>query len=148
VTHEASFKTLTEARKFKAKIKGQRKKREERMGLPSISAERTMEREHLRAQIKEARKNASTVVRDGKQFRVIRLEDDPSIERKRMRDLRDPEKLGTRYLMLRDKGVDIDVAVDMPVPAYQNGKYISADPAFHHSKVDQTQGNLDDGGAS
>ena len=53
------------------------------------------------------------------------------------RDLRDPIKLGERYLMLRKKGVDIDVAVEIPVGNYEDGGFISSNPADHHSKVDQ-----------
>lgn len=62
------------------------------------------------------------------------------------RDQRDPQLLGETYLKLRAKGVDIDTAVQMPVSPYENGEWISANPEHHHSKVDQTLGNLDDGG--
>jgi hypothetical protein len=58
------------------------------------------------------------------------------------RDQRDPETLGERYLLLRGKGVDIEYAVESPVRPYLNGQFISADPAEHHSKVDQTLGDL------
>jgi hypothetical protein len=58
------------------------------------------------------------------------------------RDQRDPQTLGEKYLALREKKVDIEVAVEMPVRPYLNGQFISADPADHHSKVDQTLGDL------
>jgi hypothetical protein len=58
------------------------------------------------------------------------------------RDQRDPIKLGEMYLDMRSKGVDIETAIRMPAENYQNGKYISSDPADHHSKVDQTLGDL------
>ena len=64
-----------------------------------------------------------------------------------MRDQRDPQLLGETYLKLRAKGVDVDTAVQMPVAPYENGPYISSDPADHHSKVDQTLGDLNDGAA-
>lgn len=35
-----------------------------------------------------------------------------------MRDLRDPQKLGERYQELRQKGLDIDTAVQMPVEPF------------------------------
>ena len=64
------------------------------------------------------------------------------------RDMRDPEKLGESYLQLRERGMDIDMAVQAPTRPYVDGGHISSDPAHHHSKVDQTLGVLDDGGAS
>lgn len=64
------------------------------------------------------------------------------------RDLRDPQKLGEIYLDVRSKGIAIETAILMPVEDYENGKYISADPARHHSKTPQNLGNLDDGGSS
>lgn len=64
------------------------------------------------------------------------------------RDLRDPERLGLRYLEFRKAGMWIEHAVWAPVENYSNGRYISCDPKDHHSKVDQTLGNLDDGGSS
>ena len=48
------------------------------------------------------------------------------------RDLRDPIKLGERYLMLRKKGVDIDVAVEIPVGNYEEGPWMSSKPHEHH----------------
>lgn len=65
-----------------------------------------------------------------------------------MRDLRDPTKLGLKYLQARSQGVPIDRAVKRKVKPYIDGGFISANPADHHSKVDQTLGILDDGGAS
>jgi len=59
-----------------------------------------------------------------------------------VRDQRDPTKLGLKYLAAREKDVPIVRAVKRKLKDYQNGKYISSDPADHHSKVDQTLGDL------
>jgi hypothetical protein len=76
-----------------------------------------------------------------------------------MRDQRDPQKLGELLLSSATAargayGADIpitevyDVHVrHIPVEPYSDGGHISSDPAKHHSKVDQTPGNLDDGGS-
>ena len=65
-----------------------------------------------------------------------------------MRDLRDPQKLGQMYLAARHAGQPIKKAVHQWAPDYEDGGYISSDPAQHHSKTPQTLGSLDDGGAS
>jgi hypothetical protein len=65
-----------------------------------------------------------------------------------VRDQRDPQKLGEWYLTLRERSMPIEEAVQVGVRDYENGRFISSDPALHHSKVDQTLGNLDDGGAT
>lgn len=65
-----------------------------------------------------------------------------------MRDLRDPQKLGEAYDTARQAGLEIEWAVQMPTPAYEDGGHISNDPAKHHSRTPQNLGNLDDGGAS
>jgi hypothetical protein len=54
-----------------------------------------------------------------------------------MRDLRDPLSLGDLYLEMRGLGVSIERAVTLPAEKYQNGQFISCDPADHHSRVDQ-----------
>ena len=54
-----------------------------------------------------------------------------------MRDLRDPEKLGKVYLWLRGAGVSIEESIKPQAKNYENGKYISCDPADHHSKTRQ-----------
>lgn len=59
-----------------------------------------------------------------------------------MRDLRDPIKLGEFYLEMRTLGVDIERAANLTVENYANGRYISADPAEHHSKTPQCLGDL------
>lgn len=58
------------------------------------------------------------------------------------RDLRDPRAVGLIYLKMRQLGADIADAVLMPAENYQNGKYISSDPALHHSKTPQHIGDL------
>jgi hypothetical protein len=63
-----------------------------------------------------------------------------------VRDIRDPEELGTTYLALRAGGAPIDIAVRAGANPYQDGGYISNDPAEHHSKTPQTLGDLNDGG--
>lgn len=65
-----------------------------------------------------------------------------------MRDMRDPEHLGYRYLIERSRGRSIEEAVRTNAPNYFDGGHISNDPAQHHSKTPQTQGSLDNGGAS
>jgi hypothetical protein len=62
-----------------------------------------------------------------------------------MRDLRDPLSLGDLYLEMRGLGVSIERAVTLPAEKYQNGPWISANPAHHHSKTPQTIGDLSDG---
>lgn len=54
------------------------------------------------------------------------------------RDLRDPEKLGEEYLWQRGAGASIQKAANAYVPVYEDGGFISSNPAEHHSKVDQT----------
>lgn len=61
------------------------------------------------------------------------------------RDRRDPEALGHAYLKARAAGLDIDVAVRLPVEEYKDGPFMSADPAKHHSKTRQDV-PLHDGG--
>lgn len=60
-----------------------------------------------------------------------------------MRDKRDPQKLGERYLQLREGGVPREFAVQVPVPDYVDD-VMSADPADHHSKTPQDT-NLQEG---
>jgi hypothetical protein len=59
-----------------------------------------------------------------------------------VRDLRDPQKFGPIYLALRQGGTTIREAVTASAPNYVNGKFISNDPAKHHSKTPQTKGDL------
>lgn len=54
-----------------------------------------------------------------------------------MRDLRDPQKMGEWYLKLRANGMPIEEAVEVGVAPYENGPFISSDPAEHHSKTPQ-----------
>ena len=63
-----------------------------------------------------------------------------------MRDQRDPQKLGERYLEMRRQGADIEWAVTSPVDPYRDGGFISSNPAEHHSQTPQNLGNLNDGG--
>ncbi len=65
-----------------------------------------------------------------------------------MRDLRDPGLCGLAYLKARKLGAPIEDAVAVPVRPYENGPYISSDPAEHHSQTPQNLGDLDDGGTS
>ena len=60
------------------------------------------------------------------------------------RDLRDPALLGRKYLQLRGRkrAVSIATAVKASVADYANGPFISNDPARHHSRTPQTQGDL------
>lgn len=60
--------------------------------------------------------------------------------------MRDPVKLGESYLELRERGMEIDMAVQAPTRPYTDGGHISADPAHHHSKTPQNVGDLDTGG--
>jgi hypothetical protein len=56
-----------------------------------------------------------------------------------MRDLRDPGFVGEAYLKAREMfGTEIEHAVLVPAPNYQDGGHISSDPAKHHSKTPQT----------
>ena len=55
----------------------------------------------------------------------------------RGRDRRDPQVLGEAYLRARKLGASIEDAVSVPVRAYEDGTYMSADPADHHSKTRQ-----------
>jgi hypothetical protein len=63
-----------------------------------------------------------------------------------MRDLRDPEALGKEYMNQRLRGLSIAQAVLLETPYYQDGLFISSDPANHHSKTPQNLGDLSDGG--
>jgi hypothetical protein len=60
------------------------------------------------------------------------------------RDMRDPGKLGKAYLAVRQprKRMKISRAVLLPVDPYENGRFISNDPAKHHSRTPQTKGDL------
>ena len=64
------------------------------------------------------------------------------------RDMRDQEKLGQMLLSLRRLCPEAPLsclADELPtyyVPDYEAGPYMSADPHLHHSKVDQTLGDL------
>lgn len=53
------------------------------------------------------------------------------------RDLRDPQGLGEGYLSLRALGVPIEMAVAVSVSPYDDGPFMSNDPADHHSKTQQ-----------
>jgi len=59
------------------------------------------------------------------------------------RDLRDPQKLGEAYQLVRQKGLDIDTAVRMPVENYINdegvieryGRPDQLEPVWAHIQV-------------
>ena len=142
VIHRKSFPTLAEARAFKREIIASRKKREYRRGEIDLAGDVTEERQEIRKQIKSAPK--TKVNREGRDFTLVKLPDDPRL--KMRRDLRDPQKLGELYLDVRSKGIAIETAILMPADNYENGQFISADPAEHHSKTPQRLGNLNDGG--
>ena len=55
--------------------------------------------------------------------------------------------MGEWYLTLRKTGMEINQAVLVGVPNYEDGGFISSNPAEHHSKTKQNIGDLDDGGA-
>jgi len=61
----------------------------------------------------------------------------------RKRDLRDPIKLGETYLSLREKKVEIQTAVQMPVQDYDDGGVMSSDWRDHHSQTPQTTNHQD-----
>ena len=67
-----------------------------------------------------------------------------------IRDMRDPGLCGVAYLALRERPkrrrVPIGEAVQVRVEDYADGGHISADPAEHHSKVDQTLQQGEPGG--
>ena len=48
------------------------------------------------------------------------------------RDLRDPQKLGELYLEMRGLGVSIERAATMPAEKYEDGPFMSSNPAQHH----------------
>lgn len=61
-----------------------------------------------------------------------------------MRDQRDPQKLGEKYLELRKKGLDIETAVQMPVevfdaehqgPVEKYGRPQDAEPRFQEIQI-------------
>ena len=62
------------------------------------------------------------------------------------RDMRDPTKLGERYLELRAEGMAIHHAAFVMCDEYEDGGFISSNPAEHHSQPPQSLGNLNDGG--
>ena len=68
-----SFKTLTEARKWRDHIKAQRPKREKRNGAPSHKAEITVRRQSVRQMLKTAPRSQREV--NGRVFTVIHLPD-------------------------------------------------------------------------
>lgn len=142
-TFNKSFPTLKEARAYKQEVINSRKKREKRIyrrATVNYSAEETATRDAARALLKDAPR--SKVKRDGRDFTLVKLPPDP-----RIRDLRDPESLGEVYLWMRRDGASIEEAVNARTLNYEDGPYMSSDPAFHHSGTSQTIGVLDDGGA-
>lgn len=52
------------------------------------------------------------------------------------RDLRDPQKLGERYQELRQKGLDIETAVQMPVEPFDAEH---AGPIEKYGKADEVE---------
>lgn len=147
----ATFPSLGEAQAFRDDVISKRPKRDYsflgkkgRKGPDLISAMETELRFRARKEIAAAPR--STHVIDGREFTVVHLP--PTARGVAVRDLRDPSFTGEAYLKARDMGVPIEHAILVPAPPYTDGGHISSDPTKHHSKVDQTLGNLDDGGAS
>lgn len=45
--------------------------------------------------------------------------------------------MGVWYRRMRENGMSIEEAASVPAPLYEDGSFMSSDPADHHSKTKQ-----------
>ena len=68
-----SFRTLREARKFRDQAIKSRPKREPLRGRPDAASDISLTIADVKKQIAEARKKAKTIIRDGREYKLVKL---------------------------------------------------------------------------